>query len=132
MNKKTILTVGLLILLVVFFCACNFTKQDDVSAKGKKTATVEQVNHKITYDQVLQMRGAYKGDMKAGSFDIEQVRKFVAQSNAKYLGISYGFHDGKNVPILTIYDANKVELKNYALEFSMGCPPYCGEQIANK
>lgn len=128
MKKKIAFVVGFFVVAVALIVA--FTSKQEITAKDKDT--VEGVNHKITYEQVLEMRGAYKGSMEQSSFEIEQVRELVNQPNAKWLGFSPGHHDGKDVPILTIYDANKNELQNFALELSSGCPPYCWGKVARK
>lgn len=129
--KKTAVFLGLIIAAVVL--AFVFIPKDEATAKGK-TVTEAKVIHKITYDQVLELRKAYAGDVKPGSFFNDQVIEFVSNKpDAKYLCISYGAHEGRNVPVLTLFDKNKVELTKYGgLEMAMPCPPYCTQEIVKK
>jgi uncharacterized FlaG/YvyC family protein len=126
LNAKTKRNIGITALVLVittFLLVSGYLHNSDVTAKEENTQT--QVKHKITYEQVLQMRAKYSGEMQSSSFEINQVRELINQPQAKWLGVSYGFHDGKNSPILTIYDKNNNELTNMALEMSVGCPPNC-------
>lgn len=130
--KKTTVFLGLIIVAVVL--AFVFIPKDGTNAK-EKAATEQKVIHKITYESVLELRKAYAGDVKPGSFFNDQVIEFVSNKpDAKYLCISYGAHEGRNVPVLTLFDENKVELIKYGgLEMIMGCPPSCGaKEIVRK